>query len=162
MAAGGDGGARMSSRAGQGGRSPGGDPFDLARFVSAQDRVYADALAEVRGGRKRTHWMWFIFPQIEGLGFSATSMRYAVRGLPEARAYLAHPVLGPRLRECAEAVLAVEGREAQEIFPYPDDLKLRSSMTLFALVDGPRSVFERVLDKYFQGRRDERTLQLAR
>jgi uncharacterized protein (DUF1810 family) len=137
-------------------------PFDLERFVSAQAAVYAGALAEIRSGRKRTHWIWFIFPQIEGLGYSSTSRHYAIRSLDEARAYLAHPVLGPRLAECAEAVLAVEGRTASEIFAYPDDLKLRSSMTLFELVAEPGSVFTRVLDKYFQGRRDERTLQLAR
>jgi uncharacterized protein (DUF1810 family) len=135
-------------------------PFNLERFVSAQAGAYAAALAELRGGRKRTHWIWFIFPQVEGLGQSSTSMRYAIRGLDEARAYLGHPVLGPRLIECSEAVLGVEGRAASEILPYPDDLKLRSSMTLFELVAEPGSVFGRVLDKYFQGRRDERTLAL--
>ncbi len=136
------------------------NPFNLDRFVSAQTGAYASALAEMRGGRKRTHWIWFIFPQIEGLGHSSTSMHYAISGLDEARAYLGHPVLGPRLIECAEAVLAVEGRTASDIFPYPDDLKLRSSMTLFDLVAEPGSVFGRVLDKYFQGGRDERTLAL--
>jgi uncharacterized protein (DUF1810 family) len=134
--------------------------WDLARFVSAQASTYAEALAEIRAGRKRTHWIWFIFPQVEGLGHSSTSMRYAIRSLDEARAYLAHPVLGPRLIECAEALLAVEGRTAPEIFPYPDDLKLRSSMTLFALAAGPGSVFDRVLDRYFRGGRDGRTLEL--
>jgi uncharacterized protein (DUF1810 family) len=106
--------------------------------------------------------MWFIFPQIEGLGHSATTMHYAIKSIDEARAYLNHPVLGPRLRECAEAVLAVEGRTASEIFQYPDDLKLRSSMTLFAAVAEPGSVFVRVLDKYFAGKQDERTLQLLK
>jgi uncharacterized protein (DUF1810 family) len=136
--------------------------FALERFVSAQASVYEQVLAELRSGRKRTHWIWFVFPQIEGLGFSSTSVHYAIRSLEEARAYLRHPLLGPRLSECAETVLAVEGRTASEIFPYPDDLKLRSSMTLFERAAGPGSVFGRVLDKYFQGRRDERTLQLLK
>jgi uncharacterized protein (DUF1810 family) len=136
--------------------------FDLDRFVSAQATVYGRALAELRSGQKRTHWMWFIFPQIEGLGHSATAMHYAIKSIDEARAYLNHPVLGPRLKECAETVLAVEGRTASEIFPYPDDLKLRSSMTLFAAVAEPGSVFIRVLEKYFTGKQDERTLQLLK
>lgn len=136
--------------------------FDLERFISAQAAIYGGVLAELRSGRKRTHWMWFIFPQIEGLGHSATTMHYAIKSIDEARAYLNHPVLGPRLRECAEAVLAVEGRTASEIFPYPDDLKLKSSMTLFAAASEPGSVFVRVLDKYFAGNQDERTLQLLK
>lgn len=136
--------------------------FDLERFLSAQAAIYLGVLAELRSGRKRTHWMWFIFPQIEGLGHSATAMHYAIKSIDEARAYLNHPVLGPRLRECAEAVLAVEGRTASEIFQYPDDLKLRSSMTLFAAVAEPGSVFVRVLEKYFAGKQDERTLQLLK
>jgi uncharacterized protein (DUF1810 family) len=137
-------------------------PFGLERFVSAQESIYGQALAELRGGRKRTHWMWFIFPQIEGLGHSATSIHYSVKSLEEARAYLQHPVLGPRLRECAEALCALEGRTASDIFGFPDDLKLRSSMTLFAAVAETGSVFARVLDKYFQGRHDDRTLQLLK
>ncbi len=137
-------------------------PFDLERFLSAQAASYYQALTELRGGRKRTHWMWFIFPQIAGLGHSSTSMHYALQSLEEARAYLHHPVLGLRLRECAEAVRAVEGRSASAIFGYPDDLKLRSCMTLFAAVAEPESVFSRVLDKYFQGKPDERTLQLLK
>lgn len=136
--------------------------FDLERFISAQAAIYGGVLAELRSGRKRTHWMWFIFPQIEGLGHSATTLHYAIKSIDEARAYLNHPVLGPRLRECAEAVLAVEGRRASEIFPYPDDLKLKSSMTLFAAASEPGSVFVRVLDKYFAGNQDERTLQLLK
>ncbi len=134
--------------------------LDPERFLSAQAPVYGQALAELRGGQKRSHWMWFIFPQIEGLGHSATSIHYAIKGLEEARAYLKHPVLGSRLRESAEAVYAVEGRTASEIFGFPDDLKLRSSMTLFAAAAEPESVFVRVLEKYFQGKHDERTLQL--
>ena len=135
------------------------DRFNLGRFVSAQSGVYEGALAELRSGRKRTHWMWFVFPQVEGLGRSSTSRFYAVKGLEEAREYLRHPVLGPRLAECAEAVLAVEGRTASAIFSYPDDLKLHSSMTLFSVAAGPGSVFARVLDKYFQGRQDAGTLR---
>jgi uncharacterized protein (DUF1810 family) len=136
------------------------DPHDLARFVSAQADDYATALAEVRAGRKRSHWMWYVFPQFAGLGFSATSQRYAIRSEAEARAYLAHPVLGPRLAECCEAALAVEGRSATDIFGSPDDVKLRSSATLFAAVSPPGSVFERVLAKFFDGERDPATVRL--
>jgi uncharacterized protein (DUF1810 family) len=137
------------------------DPFELNRFISAQEGIYDRVLAELRSGRKRTHWMWFIFPQIDGLGHSATTRRYAIKSMEEVRQYLNHPVLGPRLVECAEAVLAIEGRSISEIFGYPDDLKLESSMTLFACVADPRSVFVRILDKYFQGERDVRTLHLV-
>lgn len=136
------------------------DPFDLRRFTRAQERVYADVLAELADGQKLTHWMWFIFPQIDGLGDSSTAKYYAIKSLEEARQYLGHPVLGPRLVECAEMVLASEGRSVSAIFGYPDDLKLKSSMTLFAYVAEPRSVFARVLDKYFRGERDVRTLHL--
>lgn len=138
------------------------DPFDLSRFVRAQEGVYEQALAELQAGRKRTHWMWFIFPQIEGLGFSATSRRYAIRSADEARAYLNHPVLGPRLIACVQAVLAVEGRTASEIFGWPDDLKLRSCATLFAHVSSPGSVFERVLERFYGGEPDAKTLELLR
>jgi uncharacterized protein (DUF1810 family) len=133
--------------------------MSLDRFVSAQDGVYPDALAEIRAGRKRTHWMWFVFPQFAGLGSSPTAQRYAIASLDEARAYLAHPVLGPRLRESAAALLAVEGRSAEDIFGYPDDLKLRSSMTLFAHAADDPAAFEAVLDRYYDGP-DERTLEL--
>ena len=136
------------------------DPFDLARFTSAQEGVYERALTEVRAGDKRSHWMWFVFPQIDGLGSSPTAKHYAIKTAAEARAYLDHPVLGPRLRECAEAVLAVENRSAFDIFGSPDDLKLKSCMTLFESVDGAGSVFGRVLDRYFEAKRDERTLQI--
>ncbi len=138
------------------------DPFDLERFLSAQAGIYPAVLAELRGGRKRTHWMWFIFPQIAGLGRSPTSEHYAIKSRQEAGAYLSHTVLGPRLRECAGLVLAVQGRSVAEIFGYPDDLKLRSSMTLFAQVAEPDSVFQRVLDKYFDGQQDRRTIELMR
>lgn len=135
------------------------DPYDLARFVDAQRDVHATALAELRAGRKRTHWMWFVFPQIEGLGSSWMAQRYAIASAAEAEAYLRHPVLGSRLVECAEALLAIEGRSAREILGPPDDLKLKSSATLFAAVSPPGSAFERVLDKYFAGERDEATLR---
>jgi uncharacterized protein (DUF1810 family) len=137
------------------------DPYDLNRFISTQEWVFDRALSELRGGMKRTHWMWYIFPQIDGLGYSPTARLYAIKSLEEARHYLSHPILGPRLKECAEAVLALQGRSASDIFGYPDDMKLQSSMTLFALVAGPRSVFERVLEKYYQGKQDNRTLQIV-
>ncbi|NEX21311.1 DUF1810 domain-containing protein [Thiorhodococcus mannitoliphagus] len=136
------------------------DTHDLQRFVQAQEDDYAQALAEIRSGRKRSHWMWYIFPQLAGLGFSALSQRYAIRSLAEAEAYLSHPVLGPRLRACAEAVIGVEGRSAREIFGSPDDLKLRSCATLFARVSPAGSVFHRVLTRYFQGEGDPQTLRL--
>lgn len=136
------------------------DPFDLSRFVTAQENVYAHALAEIRAGRKRTHWMWYIFPQIDGLAVSSTSKFYAMKSLDEARAYLDHPVLGPRLRECAQALLDVNGPTAHQIFGAPDDIKLRSCVTLFAIVSPPGSVFDQVLQKYFAGEPDPRTVQL--
>ncbi|MBB4754355.1 DUF1810 domain-containing protein [Actinoplanes lobatus] len=139
---------------------PGPDELpDLIRFVRAQDGVFEQALAELRAGRKRTHWMWFVFPQLAGLGSSPTARTYAVRDLGEARAYLGHPVLGPRLVRCAEAMLEHHGRTAEEILGYPDDLKLRSSMTLFARAADDPALFERVLDRYYDGP-DERTVAL--
>jgi len=136
------------------------DPYNLARFVRAQVSDYAQALSEIRSGRKRTHWMWYIFPQIDGLAFSSTSKHYAIKNLAEAKAYLDHPLLGPRLLECAEAVVHLEGRSATEIFGSPDDLKLRSCATLFARVSPPHSVFHRLLAKYYRSEPDGRTLQL--
>jgi uncharacterized protein (DUF1810 family) len=136
------------------------DPFDLNRFVRAQDDNYDEALTEIVSGRKRTHWMWYIFPQLDGLAFSSTSKRYAIKSLDEARAYLEHPILGPRLQECAEAVLRVEGRSATAIFGSPDDLKLRSCATLFASVLPHGSAFDRLIDKYYGGQRDGKTLRL--
>lgn len=138
------------------------DPYDLGRFVRAQEHDYASALAEIRSGRKRSHWMWYVFPQFEGLGFSSTSRRYAIKSLAEAMAYLEHPVLGPRLVECCEAACAVEGRSATDVFGSPDDMKLRSCATLFAVVAPRGSVFERVLEKFYGGVRDEKTLGLVR
>jgi len=136
------------------------DPHGLGRFVAAPAADYPRALAEIRSGRKRTHWMWYVFPQLEGLGSSAISRRYAIRDLAEAEAYLGHPVLGARLKECCEAALQVEGRSAQEIFGSPDDMKFHSCATLFAAVSPAGSVFDRVLGKYFQGRRDALTVGL--
>jgi uncharacterized protein (DUF1810 family) len=137
-----------------------GDPYDLERFVQAQARNYDQALGEIRRGRKQSHWMWYVFPQLAGLGLSATARRYAIASLDEAKAYLCHPLLGPRLLECAQALLALERRSAHEIFGWPDELKLRSSVTLFALAAPPGSVFARVLDAYFDGERDAKTLRL--
>ena len=136
------------------------DSHDLDRFVQAQEGVYPVALAEVGAGRKQSHWMWYIFPQFAGLGRSATSVCYAIRSRAEAAAYLEHPVLGPRLREITDAALSVEGRSAHDIFGSPDHLKLRSSATLFAAISPPGSVFERLLEKYFRGEADRRTLDL--
>ena len=133
---------------------------DLDRFVRAQDGIYEVALAEIASGRKRSHWMWFIFPQFAGLGSSPASAHFAIRSEDEARAYLSHPILGPRLRQCAEALLSLTGRTASEIFGFPDDVKLRSSMTLFASVAGRGSVFHQVLGRYFEGEPDDRTLNL--
>jgi uncharacterized protein (DUF1810 family) len=136
------------------------DRYNLNRFEQAQQADYQRALSEIRSGRKRSHWMWYIFPQIDGLAFSSTSKHYAIKSVEEARAYLDHPLLGPRLLECAEAVISVEGRSASEIFGSPDDLKLRSCATLFACVSPPGSVFDRLIEKYYRGGRDGKTLQL--
>lgn len=136
------------------------DPHDLGRFVRAQEGDYEQALAEIRDGRKRSHWIWYVFPQIDGLGYSSMSRRYAIKSLAEARAYRDHAVLGRRLVECAEAALGVEGRSAREILGSPDDLKLKSCATLFASVTPPDSVFARLLDRFFDGERDGNTLQL--
>ena len=135
------------------------DPYDLERFVRAQRDDYELALSEIVTGRKRSHWMWYIFPQIEGLGSSAMSRRYAIKSQAEARSYLNHAVLGPRLLACVEALLNLEGRSVEQIFGFPDDRKLRSCATLFAEVSPSGSVFQRLLEKYFQGERDVATLQ---
>ena len=134
---------------------------DLSRFLKAQEYDYAQALREIRAGRKRSHWMWYIFPQIQGLGFSSTAQYYAIRDLNEAKDYLAHPVLGARLKEISEALLELDGLSAHEIFGYPDDLKLRSSMTLFRMADLSCEIFEQVLEKYYDGEPDRRTVELA-
>jgi uncharacterized protein (DUF1810 family) len=135
------------------------DRFNLRRFTSAQENIYSIALAELKSGQKRSHWMWYIFPQIDGLGHSLTTIHYAIKSLEEARQYLDHPILGKRLLECAETVLHIQGRTISQIFGYPDDMKLKSSMTLFADVADADSVFVRVLEKYFDGERDILTLR---
>jgi uncharacterized protein (DUF1810 family) len=135
------------------------DRYDLDRFVRAQAAVYDSVVAELRAGSKRSHWMWFIFPQIKGLGMSEMSVRFAIYSLDEAKAYLAHPVLGPRLRECVSTVLHLEHTTAGQIFGYPDDMKFRSSMTLFAKADEAGSIFESALAQYFDGRMDAATLE---
>ena len=136
--------------------------YDLDRFVEAQEGVYECVLEELRAGRKRSHWMWFIFPQFDGLGVSAMSRRYAIRSLEEAREYRSHPVLGARLTECTEAVNDLDGVTARQVFGTPDDKKFRSSMTLFELASGPDSPFASALTKYFSGERDARTIELVR
>jgi uncharacterized protein (DUF1810 family) len=139
---------------------PDDDPHNLNRFVEAQADTYGRAIAELREGRKRSHWMWFVFPQWDGLGSSPTATFYAIKSIAEAKAYLEHPMLGPRLLECAATVLNIDGRSAHEIFGSPDDWKLRSGATLFARVAPPGSVFERVLDKFYHGEPDEKTIAL--
>jgi len=138
------------------------DPHHLQRFVDAQDRdgTYAAALAELRAGRKRSHWMWFVFPQLAGLGRSPVARTYAIASLAEARAYLAHPVLGPRLRECCEILTELQGRGAQDIFGGIDAIKLRSCMTLYGHADPGDPVYRRVLDRYFDGVADDVTERL--
>lgn len=134
------------------------DLYDLTRFLLAQEEIYPQALAELRAGRKRSHWIWFILPQLRELGRSGMARRYGIPGIEEARAYLQHPLLGARLSECCEALLALEGLSAHAIMGSPDDLKLRSCATLFAQVDEAGSVFEQILDKYYKGERDPLTL----
>ena len=138
------------------------DLFNLVRFIEAQDPVYARVCSELRQGRKVSHWMWFVFPQIEGLGRSGMARKFAISSLEEARAYLDHPVLGPRLRECTRLVCQISETTIQEIFGSPDDLKLKSCATLFSCVASPGSVFDRLLEKYYRGARDGKTLELLR
>ena len=135
-----------------------GDPYNLQRFIAAQDQIHDRVVSELRGGRKRSHWMWFIFPQIRGLGQSSISVMYSISSLDEAGAYLAHPVLGPRLRECTRLVNEINGRSVEEIFGYPDDLKFHSSMTLFARAAPDEAVFSEALKKYFRGELDQLTI----
>lgn len=136
------------------------DPYHLQRFVEAQKIVYADVLEELRQGRKRTHWMWFVFPQIAGLGHSAMAQEYAIGSLDEARAYLAHPLLGARLRECCRLTLDNKGRTVEAIFGYPDHMKFHSSVTLFAHAAGENDVFHACLSEFFGGAADSNTLAL--
>jgi uncharacterized protein (DUF1810 family) len=134
------------------------DPYDLQRFVDAQDRIYDSAVDELAAGRKRSHWMWFVFPQLRGLGRSPTAVRFGISSIDEARAYLAHELLGPRLHECTRLVARVDGRTAQQIFGWPDDMKLRSSMTLFARAASDNEDFVAVLDKFYGGEEDPATV----
>lgn len=133
---------------------------DLNRFLDAQETTYATALAEIRAGRKRSHWMWFIFPQLKGLGYSSNAVYYGIDGLEEAAGYLKHPVLGARLIEISRVLLDLPGRDATVVMGSPDDLKLRSSMTLFARVPGTDNVFKQVLEKYFRGEQDPKTIAI--
>jgi uncharacterized protein (DUF1810 family) len=140
----------------------GNDPFNLERFVEAQNGVYDRVCAELRAGKKQSHWMWFIFPQLQGLGSSDMAIRYAISSIEEAHAYLEHPTLGARLRECTALVLAVEASTAEQIFGYPDNLKFHSCMTLFAqaaTISEEDLVFSQALDKYFSGKEDPATMQ---
>jgi uncharacterized protein (DUF1810 family) len=141
-------------------QQPSPDPYNLQRFIAAQSPVCDQVLAELRAGRKRTHWMWFIFPQIAGLGSSPMAARYAISGRSEVVAYLGHPILGPRLSQCTGLVNQVSGRAIEEIFGYPDDLKFRLSITLFSTVAPDPAVFHAALDKYFAGQPDPATLAL--
>ena len=136
------------------------DPFNLERFVSAQAGVFPQVVGELSTGRKRGHWIWFIFPQLSGLGSSSTAELFGIESLEEARAYLAHPVLGPRLRECARLVASIEDRSVDEVFGWPDNLKVRSSMTLFIRATDDNADFLAVLEKFYGGQQDPRTLEL--
>jgi uncharacterized protein (DUF1810 family) len=138
------------------------DLFNLVRFIEAQDPVYARVCSELRQGRKVSHWMWFVFPQIEGLGRSGMARKFAISSLEEARAYLDHPVLGPRLRECTRLVCQISETTVQEIFGSPDDMKFRSCMTLFSRVGGDDGIFQEALNKFFSGEPDELTLERIR
>jgi uncharacterized protein (DUF1810 family) len=134
------------------------DPYNLRRFVEAQSLTLDQVLHELRNGRKESHWIWYIFPQIKGLGHSPMSIRFAINSRAEAQAYLAHPILGPRLQQCTQLVLDIPNRPIAEIFGYPDDLKFHSSMTLFSQVDTNPSIFHEALTKYFDGKPDQQTL----
>jgi uncharacterized protein (DUF1810 family) len=135
------------------------DPYDLQRFVDAQEHIYRTVTAELAAGRKRSHWMWFVFPQLRGLGSSPTAVRFGISCADEARAYLAHDLLGSRLRECARLVARIDGRSARDVFGWPDDMKLRSSMTLFARAADDNADFVAVLDKFYGGEEDPATLE---
>lgn len=138
------------------------DTFKLTRFLDAQNQVYLKALGEIQQGQKQSHWMWFIFPQLKGLGTSDAANYYGIRSLAEAKAYLQHPVLGKHLRQITTALLALEGKNAFEVFGSPDDMKLRSCMTLFSLALDTEDIFQHVLDKYFGGERDNKTISILR
>jgi uncharacterized protein (DUF1810 family) len=135
------------------------DPYDLQRFVKAQDPVYDEVLAELRNGCKTSHWMWFIFPQIRGLGHSHMAIKFGIGSREESEAYLTHPILGPRLKECSQLVTQVEGRSIHQILGSPDDMKFKSSMTLFATIAPHEHIFSEALEKYFGGELDRLTLE---
>jgi uncharacterized protein (DUF1810 family) len=137
------------------------DPYNLLRFVSAQDPVYEHVCAELRAGRKESHWIWFIFPQLKGLGHSSMASKFGISSREEAEAYLKHSILGPRLKECTQLVNLIEGRSIDQIFGYPDNLKFRSSMTLFAQVESDNEIFGNALQKYFGGEADRLTLDIV-
>lgn len=136
--------------------------YNLDRFLLAQEKNYKDAFVEITNGKKTSHWMWYVFPQIQGLGVSSTSQFYAIKDISEANAYLKHPVLGSRLIQITEALLNIENKTAHEIFGHPDDMKLKSCMTLFSLLDETNPVFENVLNKYFQGEKDSMTVEILK
>ena len=136
--------------------------INLERFIEAQEKDYAIALAEIKNGRKRSHWMWYIFPQVQGLGFSTTSIYYAIKDIREAEAFLKHPVLGERLIQICNALLELPVNDANKIFGNPDDMKLKSSMTLFAAVPGTDPVFNSVLNKFFNGSKDNKTIEILK
>ncbi len=136
------------------------DPHNLNRFISAQDSIYSQVIAELKNGHKQSHWMWFIFPQIDGLGHSEIAKKYAIKSKEEAVAYLNHPILGQRLIECSEILLAIKSRSAADIFGYPDDLKLKSSMALFADIENANPVFDQIIDQFFAGDKDGKTLNI--
>jgi len=136
------------------------DQYELNRFIHAQEDIYGQVISELKNGHKKSHWMWFIFPQIKGLGHSSSAQKYAIKNLDEATEYLNHPILGSRLIECCELLLAINDHSIAEILGYPDDLKLRSSMTLFAAVKGANPVFKQLLNQYFNGINDTRTIEI--
>jgi uncharacterized protein (DUF1810 family) len=138
------------------------DSHNLQRFIDAQENTYQQALSELRRGKKQTHWIWYIFPQVAGLGSSSMAERYAIKSSAEAVAYAEHDILGARLRECTQALLAHEGRDIDDIMGFPDNLKLKSSMTLFAAISPPGSIFETVLDQFFGGQSDEKTVSFLK
>jgi uncharacterized protein (DUF1810 family) len=135
------------------------DPYNLQRFAKAQEGIFDQACKELRGGQKRSHWMWFIFPQLAGLGHSSTAIKYGISSRRETEAYLNHPLLGPRLRECSQLVTLIQGRSIEQIFGNPDDLKFRSSMTLFAIATSDNQIFKEALQKYFAGELDQLTIE---
>ena len=138
------------------------DKYDLQRFIKEQQRTYSTAYVELSQGRKRSHWMWWIFPQVVGLGMTATSHKYSIKSMDEAKAFLGHPYLGKNIREISNVLLGLDANDASRVMGYPDDLKLRSSMTLFAEAAPDEKVFQKVLDKFYDGKKDERTLTILK